>query len=260
MYTQCPECTTIYRLRAEHIAAGRGRARCGTCGAEFDLLAVLVDELPPEPYTSLKRRTGNAAPPLLDVPAARPQGRQRELFVEFDDSRRARKTEAPTFAKGVAVPAPASWGWHLASGVLLLVLAVQLVWQFRAELLREPRVAEFARAACDRLSCTLPMVEDRARIALMARDVRPHPSEPHALIITATLANQAPFAQTYPVVEITLSNVSEQRIAMRRFRPEEYVGDLATLARGLPAEATATLSLEVEDPGQDAIAFEFRFL
>ncbi len=261
MYTQCPECMTIYRLRAEHIAAGRGRARCGTCGAEFDILAVLVDELPAESTTSLKRRSGTATPPLLNVPAARPQGRQRELFVEFDDGRRARhRIEVPTFAKRAPRSAPASWGWHAASCLLLLALAAQLAWQYRAELLREPRIAALARNACDRLSCTLPMVEDRARIALMARDVRPHPSEPHALIITATLANQAPFAQTYPIIEITLSNVNEQRIAMRRFRPEEYVGDLATLARGLPAEGTATLSLEVEDPGQDAIAFEFRFL
>lgn len=260
MYTQCPECTTIYRLRAEHLAGARGQVRCGSCGADFDALAALVDELPAGACTTLRRRAAPGAPPTLTVPAARPQGPQRELFVGFEDARRGRATEAPAFARGAAAPAPTSRGWYLASGVLLLVLALQLAWQYRAPLLRDPRIAEFARAGCEPLGCTLPMVEDRARIALMARDVRPHPSVPHALIITATLANQAPFAQSYPVVEITLSDVNERRIAMRRFKPEEYVPDLAALARGLAAEATATLSLEVEDPGQDAIAFEFRFL
>ena len=100
----------------------------------------------------------------------------------------------------------------------------------------------------------------RGRIALMARDVRPHPSVLHALIISATLATQAPFAQSYPVVEITLSDVDQRRIAMRRFRPDEYLGDSAAIRRGFGAGATTTFSLEVEDPGRDAVAFEFRFL
>jgi hypothetical protein len=80
------------------------------------------------------------------------------------------------------------------------------------------------------------------------------------LIISASMINQAPFGQPYPTVEITLSDVNERRIALRRFAPEEYLSDLRALAAGLPAGGSASLSLEVEDPGKDAVAFEFRFL
>jgi predicted Zn finger-like uncharacterized protein len=263
MYAQCPECLTIYKVRAEALSHGRGRARCGTCGAEFDLLATITDDLPPEPFNTLKRRNAPPGVPQLSVPAARPQSEQRELFVQFDPTLRAEHREAPTFVRKPRpnVPAmPGTWGWRFACVALLLVLLVQLAWAYRQPLLANPRVHEFAQDSCERMGCTLPAVADRSRIRLMARDIAPHPSVPHALIISATLANDAPFAQTFPVVEITLSDINERRIAMRRFQPAEYLGDPRSVSRGLAAGATITLSLEVEDPGRDAVAFAFEFL
>jgi predicted Zn finger-like uncharacterized protein len=265
MYAQCSECLTIYKLRADALAGGRGRARCGSCGAEFDALATLTDELPAEPFNTLKRRSSATVLPQLNMPAARPPSQQRELFVEFDEARAKRDAAAapPSFARPARTRerAPSGgWGWTLGCIVLLLGLGAQAAWAWREPLLADPRVLAVATQACERFGCSLPAVADRSRIALMARDVRPHPSVANALIISATLANQAPFAQPYPTVEITLSDVNEKRIALRRFAPREYVGDLRTLERGLPAGSTASLSLEVEDPGNNAVAFEFRFL
>jgi predicted Zn finger-like uncharacterized protein len=263
MYAQCSECLTIYKVRAEALVHGRGRARCGTCGAEFDVFATLTDELPPEPFNTLKRRVAPAGVPQLTVPAARPQSEQRELFVQFDPSLRAEHKEAPAFvrkARTVAVRAPVSWGWRFATLAMALLLTVQLAWVYRQTLLGNARLHALAEKSCENLGCTLPALADRSRMRLMARDIAPHPSVPHALIISATVANEAPFAQTYPVIEITLSDVNERRIAMRRFRPEEYLGDPRNIAIGLAAGATVTLSLEVEDPGRDAVAFEFQFL
>jgi predicted Zn finger-like uncharacterized protein len=263
MYSQCPECLTLYRLRAEQLAQGRGRARCGSCGAEFDLLPCLTDELPAPPFTTLKRRSGHAPLPLLDVPAGRPQSEQRELFVEFDPTLRAQRP-APSFARAAPTPARRvpvrDGGWRLGSALLLITLLGQWAWLERDLLLRNAMFASAAAGACAWLGCELPALADRRAIALTARDVRPHPSAPNALIISATIANQSELRQSFPLVEITLSDLEERRIAMRRFAPHEYVGDRSAIARGLPPGASATLSLEVEDPGRDAVAFEFRFL
>jgi predicted Zn finger-like uncharacterized protein len=265
MYAQCSECLTIYKVRADALVQGRGRVRCGSCGAEFDTLATLTDELPPEPYTTLKRRSVSGTLVQLNMPAARPQSQQRELFVEFDEAkaRRDAKQATPAFTRPRRPLAPgpsAGWGWIVGSIALLLGLGAQAAWAARERLLAEPQVLEFVMAACERLGCSLPAVPDRSRIVLTARDVRPHPSVPAALIISASMINQAPFAQPFPTVEITLSDVNERRIALRRFAPEEYLGDLRAMAAGLPAGGSASLSLEVEDPGKDAVAFEFRFL
>jgi len=80
------------------------------------------------------------------------------------------------------------------------------------------------------------------------------------LIISATLANRAPHAQPYPIVEIDLADADQNRIAMRRFQPEEYVSDRDALKHGMDAGAATELHFEVADPGKSAVAFEFSFL
>jgi predicted Zn finger-like uncharacterized protein len=263
MYAQCPDCLTVYKLRAEPLALGRGRARCGSCGAEFDALATLVDELPAEAFTTLKRRGTGTQVPQLNVPALRPQAEQRELFVDFDRSGRASAREhSPSFAhvpRRASRP-PREWRWPMGVALLTLLLGGQFAWAQRERLLQRPGIRLAADSVCARLGCSVPTLADRARISLTARDIRPHPSVQHALIISATLLNRADFAQSYPTVEITLSDVDENRIALRRFSPQEYLSDPRDARAAIGPGASATFNLEVEDPGKDAVAFEFRFL
>ena len=74
------------------------------------------------------------------------------------------------------------------------------------------------------------------------------------------MVNDAGFTQRFPVVEVTLSDLGERAIAKRRFQPAEYLAEAESARRGFPAGATAPLVFEVADPGQEAVAFEFRFL
>lgn len=274
MYAQCPECLAIFKLGATTLALAHGRVRCGSCAAEFDTLATLSDDLPPEPVTELHRHTPGK-PPLLAVPAMRPQAPQRELFVSFDPSApprrdpdqdhtlRAVRARAPSFARVRTARMRhlrAGWGWFAACAALGLALAAQSAWLSRDALLTHDRVQVAAQWLCARFACEVPIVRDHSRITLLARDIRPHPSVAGALVISATLANRSAFAQPYPTVEITLADPNERRIAMRRFVPADYVSDDATLRQGLAPGASSSLSFEVEDPGKNAVAFEFKFL
>ena len=53
MYTQCPECLTVYKLVAETVAKSSGLLRCGDCNATFDALKTLTEQLPTEAFTQL---------------------------------------------------------------------------------------------------------------------------------------------------------------------------------------------------------------
>ncbi|CAM5321484.1 Zinc finger/thioredoxin putative domain-containing protein OS=Rhodanobacter lindaniclasticus OX=75310 GN=B1991_05830 PE=4 SV=1 [Rhodanobacter lindaniclasticus] len=46
---------------------------------------------------------------------------------------------------------------------------------------------------------------------------------------------------------------------MRRLQPSRYLDDPATLRHGLDPGAVTVLLLEVKDPGDKAVAFEFGF-
>lgn len=270
MYAQCPECLTIYKLGAAELSQGHGSVRCGHCAAVFDALRTLTDQLPPEPINRLDEVPGGGALPQLTVPALRPISTKQQGTLFDPDDRLGRnekperhvppRTQTPTFARIRHVaPISRNWPWRLGVGVLLLSLAAQIGYAERAVLLDDSRTRPLLDQACASLGCRLPLRHDPATLQLLSRDIRPHPSVPNALIISATLRNDASFPQAFPAVEITLSDLDENRIAMRRFQPQEYLGDSRAVANGLAPGATAALVFEVADPGKNAVAFEFKF-
>lgn len=265
MYTQCPECLTVYTLDAEVLGRGHGMVRCGHCTAVFDTLRTLVAQLPPEPFEHIPAHPAEPRPPQLTVPVYRPNPQQATL--EFDpDARAATAAHLPRGAHGTpqfarpARPRGRRWPWLTGSTALALSLAAQLAWAEREPLLALHELRPWLERACASLHCRLPPFHDVGALSLVSRDIRPHPSVPGALIISATLRNDGDVVQAYPVVEITLSDLDENRVAMRRFRPREYIGDTRAIDTGLAPGASATLVVEAQDPGKNAVAFEFKFL
>jgi predicted Zn finger-like uncharacterized protein len=265
MYTQCPECLTIYKISADVVGAGHGSARCGHCAATFDVLRTLVDALPSESIDQLPLHRIEELAPQLSVPALRPQGPQQSLL--FDPDARMRRPPSqprpatPAFARrtGAAYRSARSWPWLLGSTALALSLLAQIGYAKRAPLLQNAQLRPWFDMACASLGCRLPPRHDAARLTLLSRDIRPHPSVPNALIISASLRNDAAFTQAFPDVEIDLSDLDENRIAMRRFHPQEYLGDARTIGAGMAPGTTTALVFEVADPGKNAVAFEFKF-
>ena len=262
MYTQCPECLTIYKIGAAALAESHGSVRCGHCNAVFDALRTLTDQSPSEDVQRLAENAGSASPPQMTVPALRPAlGQQTTLFDPDERPVRVRRGSTPAFARARrAQPALHNWPWTLGATLLLLTLLGQIGYAERAALLDDARTRLVLDRFCEQFDCHLPLRHEPARLELLSRDIRPHPSVPNALIISATLRNAAAFAQAFPAVEISLSDLDENRIAMRRFLPQEYLGDAHSLGGGLAPGATAALVFEVADPGKNAVAFEFKFL
>ncbi len=263
MFTQCPECLTVYKVGASEIAAARGNARCAHCNALFDVLATLSEQLPAEPIDRLERNEERGTPPQLALSVFRPtRPGQGTLFFDPDDRPRgpAERSSAPQFARARRRHRRGgNRRWIIGSLALVFVLAGEVAWSERSRWISDPRIRPWLDAACARLGCDLPLRRDDELLQLASRDIRPHPSVAGALIISATLHNAADFAQPFPSVQVTLSDLDEKRIAMRRFRAAEYVADNEALRKGLAAGANASIVFEVADPGRNAVAFEFSF-
>jgi predicted Zn finger-like uncharacterized protein len=279
MYTQCPECLSVFSLDAQTLAKAHGHVVCGHCNASFGSLATLTEQLPPEPFVELPVNEPALEPPLLDLVVYRPQPEPEVVAIEAptgappDDF--SKLVFAPRFARESrrrrgkrarerphrmrAASGERNWPWVLACAVLALLLLAQLGWAKRDALIRDPTVGSWLRSSCAVLHCRLPLVAAPERLRLLASNVQAHPSVPNALMISASVRNDARFAQPYPVVTVTLSDAQGQRLAMRRLQPEEYLDDPATLRQGLAPGAVAVLLLEVKDPGDKAVAFEFGF-
>jgi predicted Zn finger-like uncharacterized protein len=300
MYTQCPNCLTVYRIQAETLAHARGEFRCGYCGAVFDGLERLVEKLPETGFQELPEHPHSASPIVLAIPAMHPKphptprfhaepgpspswARQEpklpgEWLAHHETVRAkpapisaakagAQPTPLPAAVRGAAARAaarparaPGQGAWWAASVVLALSLAAQIGWSERERLLEDDRVRPWLDRACAELGCTLPMRTALSAIRLQSREVRPHPNAPKALRISASMINDAAFVQRFPAVEVVLSDLTGRPVAMRRFLPEEYLADPGNKQRGFPPGTTTPLVFDVVDPGREAVAFEFRFL
>jgi predicted Zn finger-like uncharacterized protein len=261
MYTQCPECLTIFRVGAADLGVARGHVRCAHCNALFDALRNLADELPEEPIHRLSAHPTLPLPPQLGQPVFRPNPAQASLPFDPGERPRGARTASPAFARRRRRAArPARNGaWIAASALLLLVLFGQVGWAERARWLDDGTVRPWLERACATLGCRLPLRHDVDSLSLASREIRPHPTVEGALVIAATVRNDASFAQAWPVIGITLSDLDEKRIAMRRFLPREYLLDTNEVAAGIAPGASAALVFEVVDPGRNAVAFEFKF-
>lgn len=261
MYAQCPECLAIFELDATDLAALHGNVRCGHCAALFDALRTLAVELPPEPVERLDTHPTAMAPPLLSRVVLRPNPAQGMLFAPAARERTASKRSTPPPFAASRRPAQrgGNWPWVIGCALLLLVLGGEIAWAERARWIDDARVRPWLDTACATLGCRLPLRRDTTALSLLSRDIRPHPSVEGALIVSATLRNDADFAQPYPFVDIALSDLDEKRIAMRRFAPREYLGDTRTIEQGIEPDTSIALVFEIADPGRDAVAFEFKF-
>jgi predicted Zn finger-like uncharacterized protein len=153
----------------------------------------------------------------------------------------------------------ASVAWALGCLLLVVVLATQLAWIKRVDLFRNPATHGWTARACQVIACRLPPIPDVAKLELVSRDVRPDPQVAGALTITATLRNDASFRQPWPVVVVELADLDNNPVAMRRFRPAEYMPDPARRAAGIAPGATSAIAFEVVDPGRRAVSFQFGF-
>lgn len=151
------------------------------------------------------------------------------------------------------------WLWAAGCLALALGLAAQVAWASRVALVLDPATQSWALHACGRIACHLPPIRDTARLELLSRDIRPDPRAAHALSITATFRNNAPFRQPWPVVVVRLTDLDNDTVAMRRFRPSEYLPDPRRRAAGIPPGTTAAVAFEVADPGPRAVSFNFGF-
>jgi len=284
MYTQCPECLSVFSLDARALAQAHGEVVCGHCGERFDSIITLTTQLPPEPFSELPINSDVFQPPQLDQVVYRPTAAlpppspiASTAAADIDDAsdpvvqedfsqlsfapRNISKKNARALRRSARPRSDGTrhWPWAMAGLVLLLLLGAQLGWAKRDWLISNPVTGSWLRSGCHAVGCRLPLVAAPEQLRLLASNVQSHPGVSGALMISASIRNDAAFAQPYPVIAVTLSDAQGQRIAMRRLQPREYLDDDSVLQRGLPAGGSAALLLEVEDPGDKAVAFEFGF-
>ena len=148
-------------------------------------------------------------------------------------------------------------GWAVAFALLLL-LCLQILVADRDRLAADPDWRPRIETLCATLRCSLPPWREPQAFRVTSREVRPHPTVPGVLLVSASFRNDAAFAQAWPQLELSLTDIDGQSLGLRRFAPSEYLGSAPATQRIAPGQS-ANLTLEIVDPGKRALAFGIAF-
>ena len=156
-------------------------------------------------------------------------------------------------------------GITMAMVAAIVVLVIGLLGQlilFRSYQLANsmPSIRPVLTALCETLPCRYSGSIDTTKIEVLNRDMRSHPTQKNALLVSTAFVNKAKFNQPYPVIAIKLFDLSGDTVATRYFKPEEYLDSLYNKFLLMESGTPVHITLAVLDPGDDAVNFEFSFL
>lgn len=258
---RCPRCgTPIEARQAQPLEQVRPRRRRGkTAAAETQPSTTQVDPDTPDapfvPAGSVATDTPEPRAPGPAFPDIAPSAESHDAPASTRAGRRA-----PSFARRHAVTTSHTQRrreWAMA-GALALLLALQIVLSQREALAGSAQWRPLIAGLCGVLQCDLPPWRDPSAFAMLHRSVQPRPDRPGVLRVDASFRNDARWAQSWPTILLTLSDMDGRRVGQRAFQPREYLGQDA-VGQIAPGQS-ATLQLDVVEPSQRVVAFTFDFL
>lgn len=263
MYAQCPKCNAIFRIATQDLTRAEGYVRCGECDEVFNAMDALRALRPEDTgETSLSRRASHGrrkndeAPTVAPVPDVQLDAFAHDTDIPSalsDDLAASQTPQAEHLIRNTLL-------WAGGSLLLIALLGTQYSINHRYTLYQHPSLQPLLQTLCGLAACDTPARKDTSRIELVNRNIYSHPNAQGALMITATVVNNAPYAQPYPLIGIRMSNVQGETIARRRFSPEQYLPNPEQAHNMMEPGTPVFISLEVQDPGSSALAFEFEFL
>jgi hypothetical protein len=210
-----------------------------------------------EPELAVKPLASAAAEPLEAPPVETPAP---AALPPPEPHLAPRPSTAPSFLRKRSGPATstARW-WQFATlGGLALLLAMQLLLAQRDALAANARWRSAIDALCTVTRCAVPAWREPDAFTMLSRDVRPHARAPGALQIDASFRNDARWAQPWPRLVVTLSDIDGRGLGTRAFTATEYLGSPPT-QNTLASGQAATVRLVVVEPAPGVVAFSFDF-
>lgn len=255
-YTRCPGCATVFRVTAEQLALRSGQVRCGHCKTVFDgvgqsvsLAAPAIPDLadPPTddaalgpPTVTLRDAQALEVPPVTQASATSAAAADEVAEVSYED-RFSSAPRPPSRARTIAFAA--------AIAVMVLAIIAQGVFHFRDSIAAQwPQGRPALVAVCKVAGCTIRPLRDAAMsfLSIEASDLQADPAHRGLLVLTATLRNRAPWAVSYPYLELTLTDAQDRVVVRRALAPADYAGGTADLPSGIASNGEVAVKVFID--------------
>ncbi|HHJ80300.1 MAG TPA: DUF3426 domain-containing protein [Candidatus Tenderia electrophaga] len=262
MYTHCPHCDTYFRISSEQIKSANGDVRCGRCFGSFNAIKNLADEPPTttddSPASPAKEIADNVAENTS--PPAEAVVKNRQSKAEESEQTHSQQIIEEFHWQATAQPEGKRLVWTLLSLPLLALLGLQYVYYNLDQLAQNSQYRPALSSLCSVTGCELPLFKSPQQIELTHRDIRAHDKKKDVLVVKAVIINQADITQAFPIMQLSMQDITGHTMAGRRFLPSEYLVDTTSVNTGIGAQQSQQIQLELIDPGKEAVGFEFDFM
>lgn len=291
--TACPHCGTRFKISREQLEVHHGMVRCGNCLKAFDtrphfapeeidpqlVLPILdetfghestkstfdastplydtdVDESPHVEHSAAEHGASDVEEPPVepDEPAMTDPG----LVVRNDEE----PSPSPSADDETAfLSKPKSRFWGVASVLLVLTLFLQSAYMFRVELAaRVPALKPGLLAACEMLNCSVPLPQDAELMSIESSELKDEPGTGNQILLYALLRNRADWAQAFPNLELTLTDLHDAALARRVFKPAEYLASPGMESAGLGPNRELSVKLRLDTADLNPVGYRLVLL
>ncbi len=269
MYTHCPHCDTYFRITSAQLKSANGDVRCGRCFGTFNALKNLADEPPsttdntptekPQSTAGNEAATENLATSAEEVTETETEPRQDNK----NDIKHAHSQQLLEELQGHASAGQAGGnrlGWALLSLPLAALLVLQYAYFNLNQLSQNAQYRPALASLCSVADCKVPLLKRPQQIKLVQRDIRAHDKKKNVLVVKGMILNEADAIQTFPIMQLSMQDITGHTMTGRRFLPKEYLANSPNIDSGIGTKQSHQIQLELIDPGQEAVGFEFEFL
>lgn len=162
--------------------------------------------------------------------------------IYIDDLSTSPKFEKPKIKVNV---------WLILFGLILAILAgLQSVYYLRSSISADyPQYKPYLVQACAALKCEIDLPKNLDFFALDDSDMQEDYEHKNVIKFSSQLINNAPYAQAYPNIEITLTDTADQPVLRRQIKPSEYLTSNINVDAGINSheELRINLSITVAD-------------
>ena len=206
-----------------------------------------------EPETAAPGNDDTVEEPVIDGEPVPPELRPIPDLSELEDepatlAQQVRFVDDPE--EGVAPPAPVARKRKATitlAVLLVLLLFAQGIHFFRHTLAASlPGLKPMLNGYCALLSCTVDLPRELDALSIESSELEADAKLVNVITLHALLRNHSGHAQTWPSLELTLTDLRDQVIARRAFHPADYLRDKEALQKGIGRNREQEIALHLD--------------
>lgn len=265
--TSCPECDTQFLISQEHLKAYRGKVQCGHCHHVFNaknrlakiteeeeagepaFLNTSFEEMPVEPTATAFNGSTTISPEdnegVVTVEFPVTSSEETENIVKQMQS--PAQIEDLSAGPHFAIPKKTSPGWlYFLSLLLVLIAALQSIYYFRTQIAAKyPQFKPLLVNACSQLHCKVELPKNLELLLIDDSDMQEDETYQTVINFNSTLINNAQFAQAYPNIVLTLTDIHDEAVIRTLLKPNQYLKAGTVIENGLGGREEVHISLPI---------------